>query len=160
MRWKFKKSLAINFWASCCWRLLAWRSGAGLPTTLFTSIFSMMLLNLPIETCYPERQHLIKCIMVRSSLRFLFCLCLFYFLWILSKTANIVMYVFQVITSHTSPVIKGSVIYQEKNSPCMQLDWRTAIFKYYWNPQRSQNTKDYTLTGLNLLSLSTISSKG
>ena len=50
----------------------------------------------------------------------LFCLCLFYFLSILSRTA-IVMYVFQVITSHTSPVIKGSVVHQEEKSQCMQL---------------------------------------
>ena len=70
----------------------------------------------------------LKYVMVRSSLQFLFCLCPFYFLWILSKTA-IVMYVFQIITLHTSPVIKGLVIYQEKNSPCMQLHVWTLINK-------------------------------
>ena len=31
------------------------------------------------------------------------------------------MYVFQVTASHTSPPIKGSVMHQEKNFPCMQL---------------------------------------
>jgi len=101
----------------------------------------MMLLNLPIEqlviidTCYSERlldplalqgyqaapYIYNNYVIVRSiSLWFLFCLCPYYFLSILSRTA-IVMYVFQVITSHTSPVIKGSVMHQEKKSLRMQV---------------------------------------